>query len=286
MIDGAVTQPQAGASAASRLVVRDCPICGAAPSHALAKYSREPWHLVTCDGCGFVYLKEAPAYDRLTDEFAWEKSWLEEKERRRQRNPMAGLTPRRPMQNAKASKKARVAKLFGRGNVLDIGCGGDTLVPEGFTPYGVEISDALQAQADAIMKARGGHCVHAPAVEGVASFPAGFFSGIILSSFLEHEMQPARLLAECARVLRPDGSIYVRVPNYGGVNRRVRGAEWCGFRHPDHVNYFTLDSLTELAARFGLKLRLLNPYRLPFDDNINAVLTKGTRGGEPNEKTQ
>ncbi len=270
----------AGSSADARLVVRDCPMCGTAASHALTKYSREPWHLATCDSCAFVYLKEAPVYDRLVDELAWEKSWLLEKERRRQRNPLSGLSPRRSMQNAKASKKTRVAKLFGPGNVLDVGCGGDTLVPEGFTPYGIEISEALQAQADAVMRRRGGRCVHAPAVQGVASFPDGVFSGIVLSSFLEHEMQPARLLAECARVLQPGGAIYVRVPNYGGVNRRVRGAEWCGFRHPDHVNYFTLHSLTELAHRFGLKLRLLHPWRLPFDDNINAVLVKASRAGE------
>jgi SAM-dependent methyltransferase len=268
------------ADAPARVVVRDCPICGAVASHLLAKYSREPWHLVTCDSCGFVYLKEAPVYDRLVDELAWEKNWLLEKERRRQRNPLSGMSPRRSMQNAKASKKARVAKLFGPGNVLDVGCGGDTLTPDGYTPYGVEISEALQAKADAVMQPRGGRCVHAPAVEGVASFPDGFFSGIILSSFLEHEMQPAKLLAECARVLQPGGAIYVRVPNYGGVNRRVRGAEWCGFRHPDHVNYFTLDSLKALAERFGLKLRLLNPWRLAFDDNINAVLMKGSRAGE------
>jgi SAM-dependent methyltransferase len=199
-------------AAPARLVVRDCPICASAPSHGLAKYSREPWHLVTCDSCGFVYLREAPAYDRLVDELAWEKSWLQEKERRRKGNPLAGLSPRRSMDNAKASKKARVAKLFAPGNVLDIGCGGDTLTPEGFTPFGIEISETLHAKADAIMRARGGACVHAPAVEGVASFPDKFFSGIILSSFLEHEMQPAKLLAECARVLQPGGAIYVRVP--------------------------------------------------------------------------
>lgn len=281
MASAAIAESDQGAAASPpRVVVRDCPMCGTKASHALPRYSRAPWHLVACDACDFVYLKEAPVYDRLVDEFAWEKNWLLEAERRRGRSAFGKLAPRRSMQNAKASKKQRVARLFRQGNVLDVGCGGDTLVPDGFTPYGIEISEALQARADKVMQARGGRCVHAPAVEGVASFPDNFFSGVILSSFLEHEMQPAQLLAACARVLQPGGSIYVRVPNYGGVNRRVRGAEWCGFRHPDHVNYFTLESLTKLAHRFGLKLRLLNPWRLAFDDNINAVLAKSTRGGE------
>jgi predicted SAM-dependent methyltransferase len=122
------------------------------------------------------------------------------------------------------------------------------------------------------MRTRGGHAIHAPAVEGVKQFPDRYFSGILLRSFLEHEAQPKALLKECARVLAPYGAIYVRVPNFGSLNRRVLGGKWCGFRHPDHVNYFTTRSLAAMAGDFGLTLELLNPIRLPFDDNINAVL--------------
>ena len=87
-------------------------------------------------------------------------------------------------------------------------------------------------------------------------------------------MQPKKLLAHVARVLKDDGKAYIRVPNFGGINRRVMGAKWCGFRYPDHVNYFTVTSLRRLAADCGLNVRLLNPIRLPLDDNINAVLSK------------
>jgi hypothetical protein len=76
-------------------------------------------------------------------------------------------------------------------------------------------------------------------------------------------------------VLQPDGSIYVRVPNYGSLNRRILGANWCGFRYPDHINYFTTQSLAAMAGACHLKLKLLNSLRLPLDDNINAVLKHG-----------
>jgi hypothetical protein len=81
------------------------------------------------------------------------------------------------------------------------------------------------------------------------------------------------------RVLAPGGSIYVRVPNYGSLNRRMLGAKWCGFRYPDHVNYFTTTSLGAMAGDCGLKLKLLNPIRLPLDDNINAVLSSEAARG-------
>jgi hypothetical protein len=88
----------------------------------------------------------------------------------------------------------------------------------------------------------------------------------------EVERRKARSLEQCSRVLAPGGAIYVRVPNYGSLNRRMLGAKWCGFRYPDHVNYFTTTSLGAMAGDCGLKLKLLNPIRLPLDDNINAVL--------------
>jgi len=56
--------------------------------------------------------------------------------------------------------------------------------------------------------------------------------------------------------------------------RRVIGAKWCGFRYPDHVNYFTLHSLRDVAARAGFSCQLVNKISLPVDDNISVLLRK------------
>ena len=145
--------------------------------------------------------------------------------------------------------------------------------PEPCIPFGIEISQALYEKVAPLMAARGGRAEHGPAAEVIATFPDEYFSGVILRSVVEHEAQPKRLLAGVARVLQKDGRVYIRVPNFGSVNRMINGGDWCGIRHPDHVNYFTLASLKRMTADTGLDLRLLDPLRLPFDDNINAVLT-------------
>ena len=90
---------------------------------------------------------------------------------------------------------------------------------------------------------------------------------------LAHPIHPQGSVAVLWGNLAPGGAIYVRVPNYGSLNRRMLGAKWCGFRYPDHVNYFTTTSLGAMAGDCGLKLKLLNPIRHPLDDNINAVLS-------------
>jgi SAM-dependent methyltransferase len=116
--------------------------------------------------------------------------------------------------------------------------------------------------------------IHAPGVDGVKEFPDHYFTGILLRSFLRHEKQPKELLEQCSRVLAPGGAVHVRVPNDGTLNRGMLGAKWCGFRYPDQVNYFTTKSFGTMAGDCGLKLRLLNPLRLPLDDHLNAVLQR------------
>lgn len=256
-------------------VARACPQCGMAAFQALPAYSSPPWQIVECSACGFVFLRNPPEYKHLVSTFAWEKTRVAEVGRRKSNSPVRmrldGMTRWRAGIYSPGIA-GRLQRMFAPGRVLDIGCGSGKKVPEPFIPFGIEISEELSRAADAHMRARGGRAMHAPAVDGVKEFPDRYFTGILLRSFLEHEAQPKALLEQCARVLAPGGAIYVRVPNYGSLNRRVLGAKWCGFRYPDHVNYFTTSSLAAMAGDCGLSLKLLNPLRLPLDDNINAVL--------------
>ena len=166
----------------------------------------------------------------------------------------------------------RINKLM-KGRVLDIGCGDGCTVKNGAVPFGIEISREQAAIASPVFEARGGCVINAPAVEGLDAFDPSFFDAILMRSYLEHESQPSAVLAKVFELLRPGGKVYVKVPNFAGVNRRVMGSRWCGFRFPDHVSYFTGKSLRRVAQAAGFEYRRLNVLS-PFDDNIIAVLTR------------
>jgi hypothetical protein len=79
-------------------------------------------------------------------------------------------------------------------------------------------------------------------------------------------------------VLRPDGRLILKMPNYASVNRRVRGARWCGYRFPDHVNYFTPASLQAMVRAAGLEVvRMRAVDRLPTSDNMWLVAGRSAR---------
>lgn len=160
--------------------------------------------------------------------------------------------------------------------MLEIGCGGSTRIPEGPVPYGIEISEGLARKALPTFEARGGTVHHEPATTGIERFPEDFFDSIIMRSYLEHEAQPRLILERAFRRLKPGGKVLLRLPNYNSANRHIIGANWCGFRFPDHVNYFTPRSLKALAESIGYQFRWINWMSL-FDDNLVVGLRKPGR---------
>ena len=254
-----------------------CPICGSSRRRGLDRYSTPDWKLAACEDCGFVYLANPPPYEALEEDLAWEVSHKRRLERRGGSTPISGLNRRfreRFGLNRGRVRGKRFVDFFGPGRVLDIGCGGGNRLEPPITPYGIELSKALHAKADALMRSRGGHCLHGAGAETLDAFEDGFFDGVLMFSYLEHEVQVAKTLRGVHRVLKPGGRAYVRVPNFGSLNRRVLGARWCGFRWPDHVNYFTPGTLRAVAERFGFGLKLVNRATLPVDDNVSALLVR------------
>ena len=258
------------------LIERQCPYCTGTDHQVFKQYSRDRWLVVECSDCGFVYLWNVPDYSQLVDEFAWEKSYEAEHRRRVQERGSSKRAAKafRDMLAQPSRTEKLYRRLFKPGPVLDVGCGAGSSIPSGYTPFGIELSRHLWQVANARMQRTGGHCVHAPAVEGIDMFEPKTFSGVILRSILEHERQPLPLLAKVSRVLRDNGAVFIRVPNFASLNRKIRGSSWCGFRYPDHVNYFTPRSLSDMAAKCGFRMRLLHPLRVAVDDNINGSLRK------------
>ncbi len=269
-------QPSGGSSTGQD-PKRTCPHCAGHDAKRLDTYSTPDWHIVKCSACDFVYLANPVSYDALVEDHAWEKNFLKENERRRTEKPVLDTLSKNTRLRLRLFRKDRLKlfrTIFREGRIVDVGCGGGSSLPEPLIPYGIEISKGLAKLADQSMRERGGKCIHASALDGLKECDAGYFDGVLLNSFLEHETNPAPLLQEAHRVLKDDGVIYVRVPNFASINRKVMGPKWCGFRYPDHVNYFTPASFKKMYEAAGFKGRLINGLTIQFDDNIKAVLSK------------
>lgn len=282
-------------------VSRVCPLLEAeSPSRQLS-YAPAPWVLLESEESGFVYLQNPPEYEHLKEDFAWERTYLQESSSRQQSEPLryaiSQFIKKFRRTALKRDKVMRLAVQFLTRRaqahseplaVLDVGCADanllERLLPSlppmvglRMRPYGIEISNHLALRAQEKLAKFGGDCVHASAIDGLSMFESNKFDLIVLSSFLEHEINPLPLLRSCYKCLKLGGFILIKVPNYDSWNRHFRGKKWCGFRWPDHVNYFTPATLTNMVEKSGLSLaRMTFADRQPLSDSMYCVLTKAS----------
>jgi SAM-dependent methyltransferase len=268
----------------SKIIQRVCPSCQTDNHNKNeTNYSKDEWKVKKCSQCNFVYLENTPIYEALSKEFAWEKTSDIEKQERKRKEPLKQiLSDYLKLIRKKYLKRNKLAKLinqyFHTGNVLDIGCGTGAILrnlEDRYIPYGIEISEYLAKEGNKFIEPKGGYILHDNALSGVDKFEENFFEGIIMSAFLEHEIEPVLLLKSCFRALKDNGKAIIKVPNYGSLNRVVRGKKWCGFRYPDHVNYFTPKSLKKACNEAGFTIQKFNLLdKHPFSDNMWMVIVK------------
>jgi len=137
---------------------------------------------------------------------------------------------------------------FGSGDsVLDIGCGNGkssaALVASGFVVSGVDISEEAVERCSALVPEM--RCVCASATS--LPFADGEFDGVVMIHVLEHltAEEAGTAVAEAARVLRPEGKIFVR----SFSKDDMRSSEGDGVKGNGILyRYFSADGIKEMFS--------------------------------------
>ena len=267
-----------------------CPLCGAeecAPhlSAACPERADEQFTIARCDACGMLFVNPRPASEALSDYYPEEyfaysfadaqplnhllkvRLWralgmLPPPER-----ASADLLGFRAMRGLVAAlRSARVAWTlpapWAGARFLDIGCGaGQHLqfaAELGWDAFGVDFS----AQGVAAAHEHGFSATVGNA--GALPLADASFDLISLMHMLEHAPDPVAVLRETARVIRPDGAVYVEVPNAAAWSLRRFRSGWTALELPRHLHHFTPRTLRAAAERAGLRVAALCVYGSPW----------------------
>lgn len=183
--------------------------------------------------------------------------------------------------------------------VLDIGCGGgflsNRLAREGHAVSGIDRSaTSLHVARRYDITGRVAYCV----ADALAlPFADGTFDVVAAMDFLEHVEEPARVVAEAARVLAPGGLFFFHTFNRNWLAGLVviKFLDWFVLNTPPHLHvlrlFVTPDEMRSYCARAGLHveemvgtrahllswpaLRLLFTGRVPSDFRFS--LTRSLR---------
>ena len=235
----------------------NCPLCKNLNDSPKEILTSNEWCLVKCPECLFVYMPNVPIYERMKEELAWERNFSSEKKvklSKKIRRSIKSLIKRNKLLYL-------LEKYSFEGNILDVGCGSGIKfddIPEKFIPFGIDISLESANEAKSNFEKKGGSAVCAPATDVLQNFEEDFFSAVVLRSYLEHEHKPLEVLEELRKTIKNNGVVIIKVPNYGSINRIVRGKNWCGYRFPDHVNQFTPNTLSKMVLKAGYEIIKFN----------------------------
>jgi len=146
------------------------------------------------------------------------------------------------------------------GKVLDVGCGGGSVAKAvkrerpGLQVFGCDMSQsALAAATDS---AEGVDFKLATAER--LPFSDGELDFVWIFDVLEHVDDPAKVLREVARVLRPGGGFHIVLPLEGQPWTLYRlvgcGTRWTAkVRHSGHIQVFSADRFRAMAGDCGLR---------------------------------
>ena len=157
-----------------------------------------------------------------------------------------------PPQRYWQRRRHRITVLWARGadRVLDAGCGSSLIVQSLNNVVGMDFNYA---------KLRFLRRYEIPLVNGSAfalPFKDDSFDCVMSSQVIEHIRYDESIFSEMRRVLRTGGTLILGTPDYATIGWRIIEPIY-GFLMPggykdEHITHYTLDSLREILARYGI----------------------------------
>jgi 2-polyprenyl-3-methyl-5-hydroxy-6-metoxy-1,4-benzoquinol methylase len=221
----------------SHLVPRPCPVCAADTYTHL--FTKGTLTVVRCNTCSMAFanpIEESFITGDFYDQLA---------------NPFY-LSPDKLQSDYALVRFERELKLFRKycasGSVLDVGCSTGAFLfqlkrrfANDYQTLGLDVSgpalDYAEQQGVPILKE--------PFLS--VDFGARRFSAVTFWAVIEHLASPRDFLSKTASVLENGGLCFILVPNFRSLAVRILGAKY-RYIFPQHVNYFTLQTLEKLLA--------------------------------------
>ena len=163
----------------------------------------------------------------------------------------------------------------GKGKLLDIGAGtGDFLLTakeNGWSTIGVEPSE--KAKAIAIQKG-------IEFVVETQELESHSFDVITMWHVLEHVPNLDNQIKELKRLVKPNGTVIIAVPNFKSYDAKYYGKFWAAYDVPIHFWHFSKTAIKILFEKEEIKLEKVLPMK--FDSFYVSLLSEKYKNGKMN----
>lgn len=174
------------------------------------------------------------------------------------------------------NKTDLIAKLQnGKGDLLDIGAGtGDFLAAAKTAGWQVTGSEPSE-KARNIAKKKG-----IMLSENTTDFQDQSFDVVTMWHVLEHVSDPTAQIKELKRLLKPNGSLIVAVPNFNSFDAKHYGMFWAAYDVPRHLWHFSKTAISKLFEAENMIVQQVLPMK--FDAFYVSLLSEKYKTGKMN----
>jgi SAM-dependent methyltransferase len=214
--------------------------------------------IVQCQDCGLCFTNPRPSSNSI-GQFYPAEGYPPHKLPDQRHKPHAWFAGWR---SKRRGKERHVLAWYGRGRLLDFGCGGGSFLKRmgglGWQVTGLDTSatTVCRVRADLGVRVLIGSLPH-------PELHTDSFDVITMWHSLEHVHQPREVLQEAHHLLAPEGKLLIAVPNIDSLAYRWFGPDWYGLDLPRHLTHFTPMTLSLMLERTGFRIGSLQMVRHP-----------------------
>ncbi len=234
-----------------------CFVCG---TDAKFSFTKDGFHLFLCPRCGFMQVRPMPSEEDLKKLYS--QSYFHNTEGGH------GYTEyerdKEPMRAVFQLYLAKLEALVAGRKIFDVGAATGYFLniaqSRGWQTAGSEIS--LYARNECIKKG------HAVMEEDMTRGIVGSIDAVTMWDVLEHVTDPRKTIVMSHRVLVKDGVVAINTVDRSSVWARLLGKRWHLIVPPEHLNYFSVESLQLLLEQEGFEIieikKIGKSFSLPY----------------------
>lgn len=221
----------------------NCDFCG--ENNYKIVYQENPSNVVKCKSCGLVSFNPQPSEADL-------KNYYNIFHDESISNIDSNILPR--ILSRKRELKEIEEYITSKGKILDIGCANGEFLKaaqeEGWKAKGFETCPETANYA--IEKLGLDVVIGSNLVD--AGFSANEFDVITMQHVIEHLKNPLSTLKEVHKAIKSNGLLWISTPNFDSFMAKAQGIRWEWKAWPNHLYYFTLETMRKYLEKTGFKI--------------------------------
>ena len=256
-----------------QIIYTKCPLCNSGHFHDYKKIkdhsiSKEIFSISECTSCHLLFTNPVPDQEHIIHYYKSE-TYISHTDKA---NNIVNLLYK-AIRQFTLKRKISLIKKFGGNKLLDIGCGTGKFLEEalknGFEINGVE--------TDVTARANQSYLIDNQIFNSINAVPKSTkFDLITLWHVLEHIHHLQDQFENISELLKPNGFIFIAVPNPDSWDAHHYQEFWAGWDVPRHLYHFKKSNVKQLLERHNISL--IDTLPMKFDSFYVAMLSEKYKG--------